>query len=159
MPAGQATWQGALGVGGASWTIVRQTCQGLGRSAVRQAKRSPQGEGCSGLSASRVTAESGTQPSSRAGGRLIGPCRATSGVGPSTVARVITTVGHSRMQMPQPMHSPTWTGRSIIQGCGVPRPAASIPGPAGRLMSRASTGQTSMQTAQLRQFAWSISMR
>ncbi len=89
----------------------------------------------------------------------MGPWRAASGVGPSVVARVMTTVGHSRMQIPQPMHSPTWTGRSIIQGRAMPRPAVSIPGPAGLVMSSASTGQTSMQTEQLRQLSWSMSIR
>ena len=64
----------------------------------------------------------------------------------------MTTTGHSPMQMPQPMHSPTWTGCSIIHGCGAAE--------TGRLdarldracdMSSASTGQVSMQMPQLMQ--------
>jgi hypothetical protein len=104
------------------------------------------------LSASRVTAESGIHPSVIAAGRSIGPWRATSGVGSSITASVITFGGHSRMQMEQPMHSPTWIGCSIIQGNGRPPGPVSTPGPVGRLMSSASTGQTSMQTPQLMQF-------
>jgi hypothetical protein len=72
----------------------------------------------------------------------------------------MTTVGHSRMQMLHPMHSPTWIGCSIIQGSGRARPKPdSMPGPVGRVMSSASTGQTSMQMPQLMQPLSSISMR
>ena len=72
---------------------------------------------------------------------------------------VITTTGHSPMQIPQPMHSPTWIGCSIIHGCSRPRPAVSMPGVNGRDMSSASTGQVSMQMPQLMQPAWLMSMR
>ena len=71
----------------------------------------------------------------------------------------MTTTGHSPMQIPQPMHSPTWIGCSIIQVWGVPKPAVSMPGPVGRDMSSASTGQVSMQMPQLMQPVWSMSMR
>ena len=30
----------------------------------------------------------------------------------------MTSTGHSRMQIEQPMHSPTWTGYSIVQRSG-----------------------------------------
>ena len=63
----------------------------------------------------------------------------------------MTATGHSRMQIEQPMHSPTWTGYSIIQRRGPPPPTASTPGRSGRVMSSASTGQTSMHTPQLKQ--------
>jgi hypothetical protein len=67
---------------------------------------------------------------------------------------VITLTGHSSTQIEQPMHSPTWTGNSIIQSRGRSDVAVvSTPGVLGRLMSSASTGQTSMQTPQLMQFA------
>ena len=71
----------------------------------------------------------------------------------------ITTTGHSWMQMEQPMHSPTWMGNSIIQRNGEPPKVASTPGWSGRVMSRACTGHTSMQTPQLMQFPWSIVIR
>ena len=160
MPAGHASWHGAIGDAGPSVTIDCQTCHGSGRERVRQVKRSPNGESWTGLSASRVIADSGIQPPSSGAGRSTGPWRATSGVGSFMTASVITFGGHSRMQMEQPMHSPTWTGCSIIQGNGLPPSLpTSTPGAAGRLMSSASTGQTSMQTPQLMQLAWSMSMR
>ncbi len=71
----------------------------------------------------------------------------------------MTTTGHSPMQIPQPMHSPTWMGCSIIQRCGSPIPAVSMPAVRGRDMSSASTGQVSMQMPQLMQPEWSMSMR
>ena len=154
---------------GRKWTLFRRigvpftTCYGRideEPDNVFQVKSDPHGESWTGFSASRVTAESGIQPSVIAAGRSIGPWRATSGVGSSITASVITLGGHSRMQMEQPMHSPTWTGCSIIQGNGLPPSLpTSTPGAAGRLMSSASTGQTSMQTPQLMQLAWSMSMR
>ena len=45
---------------------------------------------------------------------------------PSTATSDITLGGHSRMQMPQPMHSPTWSGRSIIHASGRPGPGAGL---------------------------------
>jgi hypothetical protein len=89
----------------------------------------------------------------------MGPWRGCSGVGPATLSRAITSMGHSRTQMPQPMHSPTWTGYSIIQGRGCPKPLVSTPGRWGRLMSSACTGQVSMQMPQLMQPLRSIVMR
>ena len=63
------------------------------------------------------------------------------------------------MQIEQPMHSPTWTGYSIIQRSGLPlAPPASTPGRSGRVMSSASTGQTSMQIPQLKQLPRSTSI-
>ena len=97
-----------------------------------------------------MTDDHGIQPEVGRG-RSIGPWRGASGVGPSTVSRVITTTGHSRMQIEQPMHSPTWTGCSIIHGSGPSPQTASTPGRSGRDMSSASTGHTSMQTPQLMQ--------
>ena len=106
-----------------------------------------------------MTSERGTQPSA-ATGRVIGPWRGASGVGPSWTARVMTAGGHSRMQMEQPMHSPTWTGCSIVQGSGrPPAPPTSMPGFSGRCMSSASTGHTSMQMPQVMQLPWSMSIR
>ena len=90
----------------------------------------------------------------------MGPWRAAIGTGPSIVARLITIGGHSRMQMPQPMHSPTWSGCSMAHGSGAPGPGpVSIPGAFGRVMSSASTGQTSMQMPHVMQPCWSMSMR
>ena len=152
VPAGQAVWQGAFGSGTSPGTIVDQTCQGFGRLRVRQPPSSSHGETFVGFRASRVTDDQGIQP--RPGsGRVIGPWRGASGVGPSTVASDITTTGHSTMQIEQPMHSPTWMGCSIVQRSGPPPGPASMPGWSGRLMSRACTGQTSMQTPQLMQLA------
>ena len=51
-----------MGDGGASWTIVVQTCHGFGRERVFHVKTSPHGESWTGLSASLVTFESGIQP-------------------------------------------------------------------------------------------------
>ena len=138
----------------------RQTCQSFGRSLVRHEKRSPQGETRTGFSDSCVTSPRACQAGAGSTGREIGPWRAASGVGPVTESRITTCVGHSRTQMPQPMHSPTWTGNSIIQLKGLPKmPAPSTPGRCGRLMSSAWTGQTSMQTPQFRQLLFSIWIR
>ncbi len=63
------------------------------------------------------------------------------------------------MQIPQPMHSPTWTGCSIIQLCGAPEPDVSMPATVGLDMSSASTGQVSMQIPQLMHPVRSMSMR
>ena len=64
------------------------------------------------------------------------------------------------MQMPQPMHSPTWIGYSIIHGIGaIGAPLPSTPGRRGRVMSSAWTGQASMQTEQLKQPVLSTVMR
>ena len=81
----------------------------------------------------------------------MGPWRGASAVSPGSATRVMTTTGHSPMQMPQPMHSPTWIGCSIIQDCGLPNPLVSMPARSGLDMSRASTGQVSMQMPQLMQ--------
>ena len=107
-----------------------------------------------------MISDSGSQPSKAAAGRSMGPWRGASGTDPSTVARVMTLGGHSRMQIPQPMHSPTWSGRSMAHGNGLPGPGPdSMPGTVGRLMSSASTGQTSMQIPQVMHPPWSMSMR
>ena len=55
------------------------------------------------------------------------------------------------MQIPHPMHSPTWMGCSIIQAWAAPSPPVSMPAPSGRDMSSASTGHVSMQMPQLMQ--------
>ena len=74
-----------------------------------------------------MTADHGIHPVVGSG-RVIGPWRSASGVGPSTVTRSMTSTGHSRMQIEQPMHSPTWTGCSIVHGSGPPPGPASMPG-------------------------------
>ncbi len=162
VPAGQAAWQGACATTGPDAFIERQTCQASVRSAVSHDSRPPHGDGWSRLRTSRVTDARGSHVSGPAAGtvgRSIGPWRGASFVSPGSATRVMTTTGHSPMQMPQPMHSPTWTGCSIIHGCGRPWPAVSIPGPVGRDMSSASTGHVSMQMPQLMQPVRSMSMR
>ena len=147
-----------MGSGTWSPTIVDQTCHGCGRLRVRHPPSSSNGETLVGFSDSRVTADQGIQP--RVGsGRVIGPWRSASGVAPSTVTSSMTATGHSWMQIEQPMHSPTWTGCSMIQGRGTPPGPASIPALSGRVMSRAWTGQTSMQIPQLMHSLWSMSIR
>ena len=103
------------------------------------------------LSDSRVTDDSGIQVlAGDLTGRVTGPCRGASGVGPAVVVSVITATGHSRTQIVQPTHSPTWIGCSISHGIGPTPGEASGPGACGRDMSRL-TGQTSMQVPQLMQ--------
>ena len=162
MPAGQATWHGACGTVDPFSFIDRQTCQASVCWAVCHGSRSPHGDGWSRLRTSRVTLDSGSHgwgPVAGASGRSIGPWRGASAVSPGSATRVMTTTGHSPMQIPQPMHSPTWTGCSIIHAWGLPTPDVSMPGTWGRDMSSASTGQVSMQMPQLMQPVWSISMR
>ena len=151
-----------MGVAGASSTIVVQVCHGFGRERVVHVNRSPQGESWRGLSASRVTSDRGCQaPSAATGdGRSMGPCRGWSGTSPASVTSDMTFGGHSRMQMPQPMHSPTWSGRSMVHGSGKPGPGpVSMPAACGRLISSASTGHTSMHTPHVMHPRWSMSMR
>ena len=120
----------------------------------------PNGDGWWGLSPSRVTADSGTQPSPGAAAMVMGPCDGATGVAPATVSRWTTETGHSLTHIVQPMHSPVWTGYSIIQRSGAPGPPeSSTPARVGRVMSSACTGQTSMQIPQLMQPPLSMVMR
>ena len=140
-------------------TIEVQTCHGFGRLRVVQRLTSSNGETLVGLSASRVTAESGIQPPLGCG--PLDPALA----GRQRGRPVHAVEGHDDDRAFAGCRSSSRCTRRPGPGtpsssAGAARPGpASTPGRSGRVMSRASTGQTSMHTPQLMQLPRSTWIR